>query len=150
MKKTLLLATVVLCCAQALPAAAAEAPASASHMLVRVTRLNAIGPDGQPYTLYHDDSGQLTPEQDLGRITYSVKAGMLPEGAYHTLSVGLADQATAIYSDGHQEPRSLKATSSPVERRISGMLWVEAGNVTPMRVGPRRDPAHFRYESDDD
>jgi hypothetical protein len=150
MKRNLLLAAVMLFGAHAVPVAAAEVPATPFLMLVRVTQLSAIGPGGQPYTLYQDDSGQLTPVQDLGRIASYVKAGTLPEGAYHTLSVRLADQATAIYRDGHQEPRSLKAMSAPVERRISGMLWVEAGNVTPMRVGPRRDPSRYRYETDDD
>jgi hypothetical protein len=150
MKKALLLTIVMLCGFLTLPASAAEASTTVSHILVRVTQLNAIGPDGQSYTLYRDDAGQLMPVKDLGRIAYYVKAGSLPEGGYHTLSVRLTGEATVIYSDGHQESRSLKAMSVPVERRISGMLWIEAGNVTPMRVGPRRDPAHLRYEYDDD
>ena len=149
MNKFLLLATLLFGCCT-LPALAAEPATQQTLLLVRVVELNAIGPDNRPYTLYRDATGMLTSLKDLGRVTYQVRAGTLPEGSYHTLSVRLADEAFALYGDGHQEPRTLQALSEPSEQRIGGMLWVEGGNVSPLRTRPHRAfPRSGRGDDDD-
>jgi hypothetical protein len=119
-------------------------------LLVRVLELNATGPDNRAYTLFRDETGMLVSLQDIGRITYEVRAGTLPEGGYHTLSVRLADNATAVLADGRQVPRTLRALSLPSERRISGMLWVEGGNVSPLRTKLRDQTSRLRRGGDDD
>ncbi len=137
MKKILALAALLLG-SFALPGAAATTDASPTLLLVRVVELRAVGPDNRPYTLYRDETGVLTSLKDLGRVTYQVRAGTLPEGGYHTLTVRLADDATALYGDGRQAPRTLGALGESTERRISGMLWVEGGNVSPQGTRPRQ------------
>ncbi len=150
MKKILLLVAPLLFGGYALPAMAADPAAPPAVVLVRVVQLDAIGPDGKSYTLYRDAAGVLTTRRDLGRVTYMVKAGTLPEGAYHTLSVRLDDAAMAIYADGRQEPRPLKTQGLSAEQRISGMLWIEAGDVRSLRTRPHAALGHGHVEEDDD
>lgn len=149
MKKALLLAVVLTVISGTAAAQAAEPAAVPSLLLVRVVELNAIGPDNRTHTLYSDDTGVLTSMKDLGRVTYQVRAGTLPEGAYHTLSVRLADDATALYSDGRKEARTLQAMALPGEQRIGGMLWVEGGNVSPLRTRPHRALSKRAHGDDD-
>ncbi len=149
MKKILLLVAPLLFSGYALPAMAADPATPPAAVLVRVIQLDAVGPDGKPHTLYRDAAGVLTSPRDLGRVTYMVKAGTLPEGGYHTLSVRLANEATAIYADGRQEPRPLETQGLTAEQRIGGMLWIEAGDVRALRTRPHAVLGHGHVEGDD-
>lgn len=145
MKKSLLFVVPLVCGGVALPMPAAAAEAVPVALLVRVVELSAVGPDGGHYTLYHDTAGAVATWRGLGSVVYLVKAGTLPEGGYHTLSVRLADEVTAIYAGGRRERVTLAARRLAAERRISGMLWIEGGEVRTMRPFSRAGLRHGRH-----
>ena len=132
-----------------LPTQAAQPVEIPAAVLVHVVALNALGPDEQPVTLYQQRPGLLTTLADLGRITYQVHTANLPDGAYHTLSVELAEAVTVLYADGRQEQQSLTAMGIPAAQRIHGMLWVEGGDISPLRTRPRTLQEYGRQEDDD-
>lgn len=123
-------------------------------LLVRVQELSAVGPARKTHILYRHTTGAQVLWRDLGRVAYLVDGGALPAGAYHTLSVRLARRATLLYPDGRQVTRPLAALNLPARLRIDGMVWVENGSATPLRVGPlvtdRQQAPRRPWAGDDD
>lgn len=131
------------------------AASSQSHILVHIIELTGTGSDGRTYTLYRDEQGYTTTLNALGRVGSQVNGNTLPDGAYHTLFVRLRDDYQLVGNDGTQRSGKLSEQGKPTTIRIRGMLMVENGRATPLRM--LENPNHYRNpaglhggEDDDD
>lgn len=129
-------------------------PSEQPVVLVRILELSAIGPDGASRTLYRSEEGYATTLGGLGRIGSQISAAGLADGAYHTLTVRLHDSYQRIRPDGTRENGRFSEQGKPVQLRIRGMIKVEDGSATPLRMLDTPSyygyPEGYRGEEDDD
>ncbi len=102
--------------------------------IVRVLSMDGVGPDRRIYRLFNDTDGFVTTLDALGRVAYQVSGTTLPEGAYHTLFVQLADEYQQIQTDGTELHKYFSVENTPSKRRLRGMIMVRNGKATPLRV----------------
>lgn len=131
-----------------------QQPSEQPVVLVRILELSAIGPNGVRRTLYRSEEGYTTTLDGLGRIGSQVSAAGLADGAYHTLSVRLHDSYQRIRPDGARESGRFSEQGKPVQLRIRGMIKVEDGSATPLRMLDTPSyygyPEGYRGEEEDD
>lgn len=129
-------------------------PAKSPVVLVTIVELSAIGPDGSEVTLFEDPTGYVTTLDGLGRIGSQISGRGLADGAYHTLSVRLKDEYSRLGTDGTAHRGSLSDLDKPLQLRIRGMIMVESGTATPMRMFEEASyygyPEGYRGGDDDD
>lgn len=101
-----------------------------AEVWITVYKVTAENAQGESYTLYKNDAGQVFNLAELSNESQLLAVDTLPEGTYTRFNIFVAKTVSLVTLDGATETREFATAKEVLKFKVDGSLEVTAGAAT--------------------